>query len=537
MTVAVITIVTSVSAATMSTVLGNLANARRANAREGAHATAEAGADEYFARVVRDPAYFANSKPGGSPPYLTPGTIDAGYTPNWATFVHGAPVACVNPFADICFQVEVTVESQPGNFYADAVNLRVTAVTLCPHGFNDLTACVAETVNQRLTQRQYFDYLYFDELETLDPILYPSATGEQQAASRCQVLAPARNADCVTVPFLGGDNVYGPIHTNDQSFADCRNPTFQPPVGRDGWPQTKSIVPDQTPLESAGAAVLLPARASACANSQPQEASRVAESPNAAYYSFATDVTSLAAIADRADSYRGTTTITLHGGTTPGVGTYSAEAGADPPASSPTAWPGGGVIYVDGDVYISGQACDPISIAATGDIFVDGDLTYGPPTDCPSAATGLEANDSVVVLPTNGPSGLPVNATSDRRIEAAVLALGKHSCYANTLPPAPGVTCGVTPAGALRGGSFYVQGWATTPLPPGATPHYLHFLGSIATIWRGAVGAFDSASGLLRSGWAKDFAFDRVLRTSQPPYFLAPVGAGWARTDLAGIGP
>ena len=39
-------------------------------------------------------------------------------------------------------------------------------------------------------------------------------------------------------------------------------------------------------------------------------------------------------------------------------------------------------------------------IAATGDIFIDGDLTYGPPTSCPAAATGLEADDAVVVLPT-----------------------------------------------------------------------------------------------------------------------------------------
>lgn len=537
MTVAVIAIVITLTSTAVGVVVTNVVDSRRANARTAARAAAEAAADDVFARVVRDPGYLQHA-------YLN----HPGYRPNWATFSNGAPGRCRDPYRQVCFQIAVTAAAQPGNPYASAATVEVVAATLCPRGTDHLSECITDGVRQRLSQRQYFDYLYLDQLETLDPVLYPSAAARDQAARACPVVAASRPSSCVPVPFLGGlgsgsgDEVDGPIHTNDASFSTCLSPTFRPGVDRAGWPSAKTVSDDPTTLESTGGSVFSRAAGSACAGSAPRETppGRVVEVANAPTYSFAVDVTDLAGIASPVDTYQGTSTITLNGGTTPGVGGYAAEAGPQQASShSASRWPGRGVIFVAGDAYVSGVACDPVSIVATGDIFVDGDLTYGPAVSCPMAAIGLEADNSVVVLPTAGPSGPLVNASSDRTIEAAVLALGKNSCFsasAGGSPPPPGVTCAVTGGGVVRGGSFYVQGWDTAVVPSGATPHALHFLGAIATVWRGAIGAFDPTSGRLVSGWAKDFAFDRQLRTTQPPYFLAPVGAGWARSDLDEVG-
>ena len=534
MTVATLAVVMTLTTTAVCVVLANTADARRSNARMVARAAAEAGADEFFSRVIRDPGYFAAPAGGGTPPYLDPATADPAYAPQWTTVPAGAPQTCTNSYDDVCVQVRAVVSRQPGNPYADAVTVEVTAATLCPSGVAHLATCVTDTVHQRLTQRQFFDYLYLDQLETLDPLLYGTAADQATAARRCALLATGRPAGCTAVPFLSGDVVSGPIHTNDTSFSDCGTPRFQPTLDRSGAPTH-----DPTALEATGAAVFVPAPSPACAGSSPALSTGVAEAPNAPSFSFAVDVSGLAHVAATADSYRGPTTITLDGRSTPGRGRYGAVAGASPPTPADRPWPGSGVIYVDGDAYVSGTACDPVSIAATGDIFVQDDLAYGPAATCPAAATGLEADDSVVVLPTRGPAGPAVNATTDRTVDAAVLALGKHSCVstaAGGASPPPGVTCSVAAGGQLRGGSFYVQGWDTTPLG-GAPPHVLHFYGAIASIWRGAIGGFDPATGRLVSGWAKDFAFDRHLRTSQPPYFLAPVVAGWARSDLAQVGP
>ena len=550
MTVSILTAILALSATAVAAVLSNITESRKANATTAAHATAEAGADEFFARVVRDPNYFAVPAGGGSPPYLAAGTADAGYAPAWATLVNGAPQTCADPYSSVCYQVEANVEAQPGNPHATSVTVSVTSATLCPHGLAHLATCVTDTVHQRLVQRQFFDYLYFDQLETLDPALYPQASEGTKAARTCQVLAAQRPSSCIPVPFLGptgsasgGDTVLGPIHTNDASFYVCLRPTFSPPVERSGWPSRRTPTGEATALESAGSPVFIAAPGAACAGASPHETGGpVSEVANAPYFSFAVDVADLARIPNPGDSYTGVTTVTLHGGNVPGRGTYREASGAvaagAPGVDHP--WPGTGVVYVDGDAYVSGDACDPISVVATGNIYIDGNLTYGPDSSCPSAATGLEANDAVVVLPTDGPTGPTVNGSTDRTIEAAVLALGRRSCYspaAGGARAAPGVTCSLASNTTPRGGSFYVQGWNTTGLAAGQRPHSLHFLGAIATVWRGAIGAFDATTGQLASGWAKDFAFDRQLRTSQPPYFLAPVGAGWARTDLSATGP
>src|SRR5581483_9383289 len=148
---------------------------------------------------------------------------DPALAPAWATLTNGVLRTCTDAFAGVCYQVRTTTATQPGNPYATSMEVSVTAVTACPHARTDhvdTTGCISDTLHQQLRQRQFFDYLYFDELETLDPVLYSSQQAQARAADVCAALAPSRPSDCAAVPFLGpvggsgGDVVAGPIHTN-----------------------------------------------------------------------------------------------------------------------------------------------------------------------------------------------------------------------------------------------------------------------------------------------------------------------------------
>ena len=86
---------------------------------------------------------------------------------------------------------------------------------------------------------------------------------------------------------------------------------------------------------------------------------------------------------------------------------------------------------------------------------------------------------------------------------------------------------GTTSGGTSHGGSS------------GAKPPVLTFHGAIAEIWRGAYGTYlgNASSPTLVTGYAKHFTYDRTLLTTQPPYFLEPVGSNWEEAGAPLVAP
>lgn len=106
----------------------------------------------------------------------------------------------------------------------------------------------------------FLDYVYFTQRETSDPVTYgfpnPSTAlegaysqcGKTTAEGRYLAPIPTTSEYCDTISFVEGDNIAGPMHTND-AFAICKNPTLgrgpadpievsSPPRG---WYSTKDV--------------------------------------------------------------------------------------------------------------------------------------------------------------------------------------------------------------------------------------------------------------------------------------------------------
>ncbi|MEX1257385.1 MAG: hypothetical protein WEG36_07195 [Gemmatimonadota bacterium] len=164
-----------------------------------------------------------------------------------------------------------------------------------------------------------------------------------------------------------------------------------------------------------------------------------------------------------------------------------------------------GVIFVDGNVVLSGTLRGRVTLAATGDIYFGDDLVYA--TD-PGAGTcvdilGLFGGEEVVVAdntlnspqqPAPGNNWVNYDDTEDEYFHAVILALDKFTVEnfnagARTTSP-----CGNTLWGR---GCLYVTG-------------------GIIQATRGAVGQTSNPGGY---GYIKRYAYDLCAAMEPPPYF------------------
>jgi hypothetical protein len=148
-----------------------------------------------------------------------------------------------------------------------------------------------------------------------------------------------------------------------------------------------------------------------------------------------------------------------------------------------------------GDIWVKGNYARDLTIAADGDIVINGNLERSSGGD--GLLLGLIANNFVRVYhPTYTDDNCSTNdagSITDLKIQAAILAL-KHS--------------------------FIVDNW-NCGQPLGA----LHVEGAIAQKFRGPVG---TGSGLsISTGYRKDYVYNDRLRYREPPFFMDPVQASW----------
>ena len=364
----------------------------------------------------------------------------------------------------------------------------------------------------------FLDYVYFTQLETSDPVSYGYANPSSAltgAYEQCELSyeqgrynSPIPNgggAYCNKISFVTGDQVKGPMHTND-TIAVCGSPEF----GR-----TSSDV-----VEIGGKS---PGWFSTCSGSSPKfTGTRIT---SASILVPPETNSKLKAIAEKEGiKYSGQVRICLSG-TTMTVGTGSTCTGKYS-GSIPT----NGVLYVEnavgcstayspftatypsssscGNVYVHGTYTGQLTIAAENDIVIDGDLcrgNCGTPTG--TGLLGLIANNFVRVYHAYSNSHYPEGDSAangdcgdgtatetslkDIDIDAALLAI-KHS--------------------------FIVDHYNCGP-----KLENLNVEGAIAQKFRGPVGT----SGGSGSGYFKNYNYDDRLRYLEPPSFIEPSGTSW----------
>jgi hypothetical protein len=359
----------------------------------------------------------------------------------------------------------------------------------------------------------FLNYVYFTHYEDEDPSLNPSLTGAQVAECakyrkvRLEEAAKGGGKCGSNIEFAPEDAVKGPMHTDDAALI-CGKTEF----GRKGHVPADAIeINGGTYAEGCtDEAIFNP--------SVPPKGYTVGEEmipPESD--------TSLAAYVESGYEFEGATTMTLEGKY---VTVTNAHYNSGVAKQIPL--PKNGLIYVQstasctfefeqepadtsaevtkeapcGTIYLKGNYEQALTIAAQNEIVIKGSIT---PTGVTPPASGSE--------PTT-----PANTTTLGLIAKGYVRMW-HPC-------AHGVEEGlkdpwIYAAILSTANSFLVDNYAC-----GNSLGDLNVFGAIAQNFRGIVGTSGN------TGYIKNYNYDERLATDEPPYFLAPLKAGWKVTRV-----
>ena len=348
----------------------------------------------------------------------------------------------------------------------------------------------------------FLDYIYFTQLETLDPVTYGNADTVAGAYEQCsktiaegRETAPIPGSDpvewCTRIYFTNNEFIEGPLHTND-ALSICGVPTF----GR-------------TPADAIEVASPPQGWVQYCGTTPPNFLGTFVT--NAPVLTPPPTNGLLKNIAQPAYRFTGQVRIVLNSNNTM---TVSSDTNA---TGTTMALPSNGVVFVSngdcssaytpyqvsypnvsgcGNALVSGTYSGRLTIAAENDIIIEDDLIR-----TGNGMLGLISNNFIRIQhPVDGVRGwkFQCNSTTNMggsqpnlRIDAAMLAI-QHSFIVDNYD------CG----------------------------QYLGTLtvnGAIAQKFRGAVGTFGGTS----TGYTKDYNYDDRLRYVSPPHFLDPVESAW----------
>jgi hypothetical protein len=343
------------------------------------------------------------------------------------------------------------------------------------------------TIVASLRRRNFIDFIYFTDFEALDPEADDSTSTDFDDCARYRNSRAGRG--CTEITFVEDDEVLGPLHTND-NVRICGSPTF----GRT----------ERDAVEINGPSPFV----SGCSGSSANVEGTLVHPGG--QLGMPPSNQGLRDLAEDEYRFTGKTTIVLDGSQM-----QVTNALGD---TVPMPLPENGVIYVSndtvagplggctdpsfayrqeydsqqvgcGDVWVSGEYADDLTIAADNDVVINGAIKRVDGED--GLLLGLIANQYVRVYhpvsddcSSNATGSLP-----DLEIQAAILAL-THS--------------------------FLVDNWYCGPSLGDLTVE-----GAIAQRFRGPVGLTSGR------GYYKDYKYNDRLRYREPPFFLDPVQASW----------
>lgn len=410
-------------------------------------------------------------------------------------------------------------------------------------GKTELTSCSGQShsvvavrkVVATFTVTGFLQYVYFTRYEDEDPTLYsPKSNCEKYYEEK----GVKRSSECTLINFVTGDNVNGPMHTDDTAVV-CGEPEF----GRKGHSPADKVEINGGTYASCTAKPIY--------NTETKTYSKGRE-----LVPPASDE-SLLSYVESANKFSGVTQLVLNGASN----TITVVNGG---AEKTISWPENGLIYVEkgsgscayaytghgadgatekaqesncGNVYVHGTYSKALTIAAENDVIINGSVyptsvsTMGSEPSG-TAALGLIATHFVRIYH-------PVGETY-----AATLVSGKYKC--NSSDTLSGSTCTYQnnssgcDAPNLSASEDKTNGWgaqsniwiyaailatkhsfAVDNYNCGSQLGELNVYGAIAQNFRGIVGTSGS------TGYIKNYNYDQRLATDEPPYFLEPLNTGW----------
>lgn len=460
---------------------GDISQSRADQDSKQAYAAAEAGLDYYFYHLNQDANYWLLCDGVPAPDPSKPSEQPVNQV--WSS---GADARRWRPLPNAAARYTIELLPAPGysscqpNVPDSMVDLRSGMLRIRATGESrGQRRSIVATVRRT----KFLDFLYFTDLETLDPATYPDAATVAWAGQNCQTYWPQRDSACTLIQFAANDVLSGPMHTNDE-IQTCGATT----LGR-----TASDA-----IEVSGP---VPGYQRVCGSTRPRILGSFVN-PALALTMPQTNA-SLQAAAAADYRFSGTTVIRLND---------TDMTVTNPVGSAPRTmpFPSNGVIYVQssscgiagysraqtyanptgcGDLWISGTSSTSLTFATDNDIIVSGNLLRAN-----GAELGLIANNFVrvyhPVVWSNGScqgnaSGTPTNI----EIDAALLSLAH---------------------------SFLVDNWYC-----GGSLGTLTVKGAIAQRFRGPVGTTGG------TGYIKSYVYDDRFRYSSPPYFLDPIQSSW----------
>jgi hypothetical protein len=162
-----------------------------------------------------------------------------------------------------------------------------------------------------------------------------------------------------------------------------------------------------------------------------------------------------------------------------------------------------------GDLFVSGGFSGAMTMAASGKVWITGDITYGDPT---KDILGLVGQNAVEIHNPAECRAFPSyrgEVDTSRCTEAGVGLLDRDR----------GAKLTISAAIASNAGTFWNQNYDVGP-----QLGTLKVVGSIAQNWRGAVATLGT------TGFVKNYVYDQRLLTTAPPKFLQPVSTSYGVT-------
>jgi type II secretory pathway pseudopilin PulG len=395
--------------------------------------------------------------------------------------------------------------------------------------------------------KSFLEYVYFTQLETSDPVTYANAELIAAANRQCsktiyegRYTTQLKNASgqslnsygnvttssssyvyCDTISFVEGDNIKGPMHTND-AFVICGRPTLgrtsadpvevsypNPP----GWFSTSSITTSRSNCTGYSTNF----KGSFEVNSAPL----VPPATNG----------KLESVAQSEFHYTGEVKICLSGltmkvgpgrncdgslysGPLPANGViYDSNAAGCTGEYSPTNVSYPTAVSPCGNLNIEGSFAKPLTIASANDIVIMNNLTKSNE----EAMLGLVANNFIRLyhpVELVHPKECSYQYVSGHWVQVCEENLSVTECKGNTTGS---ITNPKIEAALLAiNHSFIVDNYKC-----GAQLGTLTVKGAIAQKYRGAVGTTNN------SGYIKSYEYDDKFRTNEPPEFTSPEKTAW----------
>ncbi len=489
------------TAGVVMTVQADTPQARRDQDRKLAYGAAEAGLQNYLFRLQHDLDLWTKCTNISGPPFVNQVWNGSGADPRAWRSLPGA-------------EAQYTVELLPANG-ASSCNPANPSGTVVQNGQIRVRATgkvrgVKRSIIGKFRRRSFLDYLYFTDIESLDPAWYtryvsgwptiPDIT--QWASDNCGWYRDGRaskryngnkynalnqptavtNLRCGEIQFANSDVLNGPVHTNDELLI-CGRPTF----GR--------TVDDQIEVSASS-----PGWRSACSGSSPRFLGTY--NASAPLLTMPPTNTQLRDTTNPAYIFTGRTTIVLGASNMTVNGTTMA-------------YPGNGQIYVQNgtcgqtlktydpynspagcaDVYVRGSYGASLTISSEKDIIINGNVTNSGDT-----LLALIADQFIRIY--HPIQNLDVNnddcdnasgSLSNPTIIASLFALNHSFMVDNYF-------CG-NPLGTLT------------------------VTGSIVQKYRGPVGTGGSSGA--STGYIKAYAYDDRFRFREPPAVVDPIQSSW----------